>query len=378
MLATAPSSRVAALHALRPDLADPVQRTAGWARAALDLGLLDLPLPGAGRTLDRLTALADLATVDLDLARLAEAHADAVAIADDFGADAGAGLWGVWAANPPTDPLQARRDGGSWLLDGAKPWCSGAGCCDHALVTALSEDGYRLFAVDLAHPGAQPVDGTWPAAAMQGSDSRTVRFDAVPGLAVGGPQEYLGRPGFWHGAVGVAAVWWGGARGVARALARADAGRPLGPHALAHAGAVDAALCAGFAVLAAAAERIDRDPADTAGTARVTAARARATVEAMATEVLERTGRALGAAPLALDPQHGKRVADLTVYLRQSHAERDLAELGRAALDAGGFPWSDPTDQVETPAPADLTEPPPTPAATADPVAAPAATPRRP
>ena len=191
MLATAPSSRVAALHALRPDLADPVQRTAGWARAALDLGLLDLPLPGAGQTLDRLTALADLATVDLDLARLAEAHADAVAIADDFGADAGAGLWGVWAANPPADPLQARRDGGSWLLDGTKPWCSGAGCCDHALVTALTDDGYRLFAVDLAHPGARPVDGTWPAAAMQGSDSRTVRFDAVPVDAVGGPQEYL-------------------------------------------------------------------------------------------------------------------------------------------------------------------------------------------
>ena len=93
----------------------------------------------------------------------------------------------------------------------------------------------------------------------------------------------------------------------------------------------------------------------------------------MATEVLERTGRALGAAPLALDPEHGKRVADLTVYLRQSHAERDLAELGRAALDAGGFPWADPTDQVETPAPAD----PAGPLDLVDPVAAPAATRRR-
>ena len=38
---------------------------------------------------------------------------------------------------------------------------------------------------------------------------------------------------------------------------------------------------------------------------------------------------ALGPAPLALDPVHAARVADLTLYLRQHHAERDLAALGR-------------------------------------------------
>ena len=86
--------------------------------------------------------------------------------------------------------------------------------------------------------------------------------------------------------------------------------------------------------------RIDADPADPAGTARLTAARARAVVERSAIEVIERTGRALGAAPLALDAAHGRRVADLLLYLRQSHAESDLEELGRAGLDAGGPPWS--------------------------------------
>ena len=137
MSATTTSTRAAALLALRPDLDDPVARTAAWARAALDAGLLDLPLPGRGATTERLTALADLGTVDLDLARLAEAHVDAVAILADLGsAVPGDGLWGVWAANPPTDPLVARRVGDGWLLDGTKPWCSGAGCCDHALVTA--------------------------------------------------------------------------------------------------------------------------------------------------------------------------------------------------------------------------------------------------
>ena len=48
-------------------------------------------------------------------------------------------------------------------------------------------------------------------------------------------------------------------------------------------------------------------------------------------QAIVRTGRALGPGPLALDARHAQHVADLTMYVRQSHAERDLAALGRAA-----------------------------------------------
>ena len=345
MPAPTTTSRAVALQALRPDLDDPVARTAAWARAALDEGLLDLPLPARGATTERFAGLADLGTVDLDLARLAEAHVDAVAILADLAvAGPGDGLWGVWAANPPTDPLQARRDGDRWLLDGTKPWCSGAGCCDHALVTARTDDGYRLFAVDLAAPGATPVDGSWPAAAMQGSDSRSMRFDGTSRRCRSAARRTTCSDlASGTARSGVAAVWWGGARGVARALARADARRPLNPHALAHAGAVDAGLAA-----ALGRRRLRRRPASTATrpTRRAPPGSplpgSGAAVERAATEVVERTGRALGAAPLALDADHGRRVADLGLYLRQSHAERDLEELGRQSLDAGAFPWADP------------------------------------
>jgi hypothetical protein len=64
----------------------------------------------------------------------------------------------------------------------------------------------------------------------------------------------------------------------------------------------------------------------------------RAVVEAAATETIDRVGRALGAGPLCLDAAHAARVADLTVYLRQSHAERDLEEL--AELVTGEAPES--------------------------------------
>jgi hypothetical protein len=52
--------------------------------------------------------------------------------------------------------------------------------------------------------------------------------------------------------------------------------------------------------------------------------------------VLGRVGHALGAGPLGHDGDHARRVADLTVYLRQHHAERDLEQLGRLVAKGGG------------------------------------------
>jgi len=55
--------------------------------------------------------------------------------------------------------------------------------------------------------------------------------------------------------------------------------------------------------------------------------------------VLEHVGHATGPAPLALEDDHARRVADLQLYLRQEHAERDEAALGRHLLDAPQPPW---------------------------------------
>jgi hypothetical protein len=305
---------------------------------AVEEGRLDLPLPGGGRTAERWAALAQLAESDLSLARLAEGHADALAILaelSDVIPQAGS-RWGVWAAQPPGPGLAASRRGTGWRLDGIKQYCSGAHSCTDALVTAAAPDGTRLFAVS-AH-GLAPVPGTWPATGMAGSDTFNVRFAAIPAEPVGAPGSYTDRPGFAHGGAGVAACWYGGARGVGRTLLAAAAQRDVGPHALAHLGAVDVALHTANAALAAAAAEIDADPRDSQHGGRLRALRVRALVEAVSTEVMHRVGRALGAAPLCHDEAHSRRIADLTVYLRQHHAERNLAELG--ALVAGsGTSW---------------------------------------
>jgi hypothetical protein len=168
---------------------------------------------------------------------------------------------------------------------------------------------------------------------MQGSDTRAVQFSDVVAVPVGQPGEYFKRPGFWHGAIGVAACWLGGARAVAgqlyRAVSDVYSSTADDPHAQAHLGAVDAALTAAEATLCCAAYQVDAEPHD--DRAELTARRVRAVVETAVDEAITRTARALGPAPLALDGQHARRVADLAMYVRQSHAERDLATLGRLA-----------------------------------------------
>jgi len=56
--------------------------------------------------------------------------------------------------------------------------------------------------------------------------------------------------------------------------------------------------------------------------------------------VLAHAGRALGAGPLCRDARVARAMADLPVFLRQSHAERDLAGLGETVLPLQESPWA--------------------------------------
>jgi hypothetical protein len=170
---------------------------------------------------------------------------------------------------------------------------------------------------------------------MAASHTLDVRFADIAAEPLGGAGSYIARPGFAHGGAGVAACRYGGARAVGMMLRAAAAERDVGPHALAHLGAVDIALHTARTALDVAAAEIDADPEDREDGGRLRALRVRALVEAVATKVMYRVGRALGAGPLSRDEAHSRRVADLTVYLRQHHAERNLAELGTLVTSRG-------------------------------------------
>lgn len=298
------------------------------------------PFPGSGGTADRFRMLAAAAEGDLTAARVLEPHADALAIVAE-GIASGqvdsrlsppGGVWGVFAAEAPNLALHARRAGESWLLDGIKPWCSLAGRLDGALVTAHCDDQRGLFLVDLHDVGVLPQRGTWISRGLRNVDSGPVHFDGVPAIAVGEPGWYLERPGFAWGGIGVAACWYGAAAALVRSLAEVLRGRSSVDRIMAlHLGAADAALHAARSCLDVAAQHIDSGRADgSAGT--LLAARTRAVVAESAEAVLRHVGHARGPAPLTFEETHARRVADLQIYLRQHHGERDLAELGSLAL----------------------------------------------
>lgn len=304
--------------------------------AALDLAVHlggTLPLPAGGATLVLWEALASLGAVDLTVARVVEPHLDALAILAEAGGPASpeGATWGVYAAEGP-QRLRARETDVGWLLDGDKSWCSLADHVSHALVTAWVDDEHRgLFAVDLAATGVgrQPT-GAWVARGLAAVRSTGLRLDGVVALPVGAPDWYLSRPGFAWGGVGVAAVWFGAAVALGRRLRESATGRTPDQLALAHLGAVDTALDGARRALVDAARTADSSPGpERAG---LVAARVRQQVADAASEVLDRCARALGPGPLATEEPHARRVADLGLYLRQHHAERDLARLGSLVL----------------------------------------------
>jgi hypothetical protein len=285
-----------------------------------------LPLPGRGQTGARHQALLEIGRRDLSLARIAEAHADALAILTEAGrvprADA---LYGVWASEASRAPVTARRIlNGEWQLDGLKPYCSGATFVSAALVTARADDAVLLFDVGLDQPGVSAEDSTWATPAFADTETRPVSFTRVrvpSDRLLGDDNWYLERPGFWHGAMGPAACWAGGASSLvdaATTLSRPDA------HSRAHLGAMQAISWGLSTLLDKAGEEVDADPHDKLHQGRRRALKVRHLIERWCVEILDRFGRATGPQLLAYDQHCARQHMALTLYIRQCHAERDL------------------------------------------------------
>jgi alkylation response protein AidB-like acyl-CoA dehydrogenase len=286
--------------------------------------------------------LASVAARDVAAARMLEPHLDALAILDEAAAAGFApmldtsGSWGVFAAEGPGMRLEATQDAGTWTLRGTKPWCSLAADLDRALVTAWVDDERRqLFALDLRDPAVTARSGPWHARGLDRVVSAPIDVDGAPAVPVGEAGWYLRRPGFAHGGVGVAACWWGGAVPLRDALAAAAAGERADQLSRVHLARADVALWAARAVLVETATVFGAGGSASQG---LRANRARTVVADAVETVVAESARALGPAPLVADEAHARRVADLQVYVRQHHADRDLARIG-ADIAAGNAAW---------------------------------------
>ena len=305
-----------------------------------------LPLPGSGATLQRWQALAAVASHDLSIAKLYEGHTDALAIMAELGApheSTHSTTWGTWAAEVPQGRALIEPLGqGHVRVRGTKCWCSGAADLDHGLLTAWFPDGRgpQLVRVAMRQTGVTIDSTAWRAVGMADSRSVDVVFAGAVGEPIGAVGEYLSRPGFWQGGAGIAACWFGGASALGAALHRSVLRLPATERTgfrLAALGKIDMTLRSTAALLREAATWIDAHPlAD----ASAIALRVRLAAERCALQVLDEVGRSLGAGAFCRDARFARMAADLPVFVRQSHAERDFAALGERAAMSEETAWT--------------------------------------
>ncbi len=289
---------------------------------------VDLPPPAGGRTAARWLTMSSWArSGSVSVARLAEAHHDALGILHEAGLEPGPGIYGVWAAQSASDVLVDLED---LTLSGRKHFCSGLGIVDRALVVAADAEG-NPFLVDTtvvptAHVHHDPTG--WQSPALADTATGSICFERHPGdRIVGETGWYLSRPGFWHGAIGPAACWAGAALGLVD-IARSATDPTTFEHIALGELAAEEILLAGM--LTTAGHSADNQPDD-----RLIAQRCaygvRHLVERSASRIADSFSRAFGPRPFVADSSTAQRLADLHLYLRQHHGLRDLAALG--ALD---------------------------------------------
>ena len=307
--------------------------------ALTSVGLLAAPVPSAfgglgagleppGRDL-AITLLRLLGRSNLAVARLFEAHLNALRLAFRFGsrsqcenvaADAMAGrLFGLWVTDPPeAAPLRIEGD----LLMGGKGPASGAGHCTRALVTV----GDRMAVVALT--GAEKVT---PIRGLQGMRMAANGIISLDGARVlfwlGAAGDYLREPDFscgaWRGSAAASGALDALVREVAAHLQRKT--QAEAPLQLARFGEMliaqqTARLWTERA--AAIAEAGDADPLEQVATVNL----ARIAVETACLDALRHAQRSLGLAAF-MAPNRVERIArDLGTYLRQPAPDAVLLE----------------------------------------------------
>jgi alkylation response protein AidB-like acyl-CoA dehydrogenase len=304
-------------------------------RRQVESGVLTLPDPAGGRTAERHNRLLEVARSDLQIARVAEAHTDAVSILHEAGrSEIPGALYGVWAAEDPACQLELlldERSGGPFVLSGAKAFCTGGTILDRALLTVRHGGAAYLIDLDVRDDRVTFDNSRWRTPAFAATMTSVGTFHDVEVLEsdiVGPPGWYLERVGFWHGACGPAACWAGGAVGLVDLAVNACVDKQPDPHRDAQLGALAALRWQLLALVDAAGHEIDLHPQGVSE-AMQRALMLRHNVERAATAIVDLFGRALGPRTLIQDSEAVRRVGELQLYIRQHHDEHDLESIGR-------------------------------------------------
>lgn len=288
--------------------------------------LQDVPLSGSGQTYTRWQILAEIAATHLGLAKCIESHLDALGILKELGVtDLPKGLYAIWAAEGAGCDLT--YDNG--ICNGHKAWCSAAQDVDYALMTYKNAQNQScLILVNMQNQGITIDLSQWYAVGMHSTQTAQLHFQNVPARPVGKPNVYLERVGFWHGAAGVAACWYGATTRLAQTLLSAVQQRNT-PFHTAYLGQVTTLMVTTHNLFHRTAKAIDQTPKHSHEyLIRIL----RAQVEHTAQQTLVLVGQALGARLFCQNAVFAQLAADLPVFLRQSHAAFDFEKIGELSV----------------------------------------------
>ena len=315
-------------------------RDAGVLAAALParLGGLGAGTEPGGAALLRDT-LVTLGRGNLCVARLFEAHVNALRLVERFGSaeqraqaasDVFAGhLFGLWVTDPPRRAgLRVRGE----RLTGSKGPCSGAGHCTRALVTVEVDGGTRMAVAALS--GNERVQAITGLQGMRAAANGMVALEGARLLFwLGEAGDYLREPDFSCGA------WRGSAAAAGGVAALVDAvgdglrrrGQSEAPMQLARFGEMVIAQETALLWVGRAAEAAEVEEgvvADRVATVNL----ARLAVERAGLDAIRLAQRSLGlAAFVAPDPAE-RIMRDLATYLRQPAPDAVLLEAAARRL----------------------------------------------
>jgi alkylation response protein AidB-like acyl-CoA dehydrogenase len=190
-------------------------------QALVQAGLLRATLPedaggmgfgeGEAGAQQLLQLLVLLGGSNLALARLFEAHVNAMQLAFRYGTPqlaarcardaANNHLFALWVTDPLGASLRLSGGGDEFVLEGAKAFCSGAGAATRALITATTKTGVQMLIVDVS--GAKCRPSAMHLSGMRAAVTGSVDFTGMPVSRadfLGAEGDYLREPVFSAGA----------------------------------------------------------------------------------------------------------------------------------------------------------------------------------
>jgi hypothetical protein len=290
-----------------------------------------LPQPGSGETQKRFAALRSIASQNPSLGRLMEAHEDAVAILAEAGSERPVNVtMGVWASSASaTKVLLKATPDGEFVLSGRTAFCGGAAFVDASLVLAefqaLSDDenarSEQLVLLSMNQTGVVVEEDSWPSTVFAEAGIRSVSFQNVhvgANQLVGPPGFYGSRPGFWHGAMGVAALWAGMADALV-AMRKPEVGSDQISRV--RDGRIHALVWSVTAALEHGARRIDENPHSTSGSDAIFA---RHHIYEAVKTIVGLVQDEAGPRRLAFDEELNQQIQSIELAIRQCHGDGDL------------------------------------------------------